>query len=335
MFDFSSFLDLPLIFAGIIAFAIFMYVLLDGFDLGVGILFPFAPSNSCRNKMMNSVAPFWDGNETWLVLGGGGLLAAFPLAYSLVLPNFYIPIILMLLGLIFRGVAFEFRFKVTSEKEQRIWDYSFHFGSLFATFFQGVMLGAYVKGDALKGGAFGWLSDFSVACGIALIFGYALLGSTWLIMKTHEETQVWARKCASYLLIFVGFFAALVSLWTPFLQPEIFARWFSKPNIFYLLPIPLITAACFISLIISLAKKHETTPFVLTLFIFTLCYAGLAISFYPYIVPYNIGFEQAAASTKSLSFLLVGVGITIPMILCYSAYAYHVFRGKASNERIY
>lgn len=335
MLDFSSSLNLPLIFAGIIAFAIFMYVLLDGFDLGIGILFPFAPTHECRNKMMNSVAPFWDGNETWLVLGGGGLMAAFPLAFSVILPAFYIPIILMLLGLIFRGVAFEFRFKSHSSREQKIWDYSFHFGSLIATFFQGVMLGAFVEGDVFKSGAFSWISLFSIFCGIALIFGYALLGSCWLIIKTHDQTQIWARRVASYSLIFVGFFVAAVSLWTPFLREEIFAFWFARPNIFYLSWVPLITFASFILLIRALILKKEKAPFFLTILIFSLCYFGLMISLHPYIVPYEITFAKAAASAPSLSLMLIGVALTVPVILIYTAYSYHVFRGKSAKERIY
>jgi len=335
MFDFSSFLDLPLIFAGIIAFAIFMYVLLDGFDLGIGILFPFAPSDQCRDKMMNSVAPFWDGNETWLVLGGGVLMAAFPLAFSIILPAFYIPVIVMLLGLIFRGVAFEFRFKSHSKHERRIWDYSFHFGSVVATFFQGVMLGAFIRGDALKSGAFSWLSDFSLFCGIALLFGYSLLGSTWLIIKTHDQTQIWARKVASYVLKFVGIFVALVSFWSPALHHEILTFWFSPPNIFYLLPIPLITLLTFIFLMRALLKQHEKSPFFLSVGIFSLCYFGLLISLYPYIVPYEITFTKAAGSGPALSLMLIGVAITLPMILVYTAYSYHVFRGKATHEHLY
>lgn len=340
MFDFSQFLNLPIIFGFVIGFAIFMYVLLDGFDLGVGILFPFAPTHACRNKMMNSIAPFWDGNETWLVMGGGGLFAAFPLAFALIMPAFYIPVILMLLGLIFRGVAFEFRFKAASENEQKIWDYSFHFGSLIATFFQGVMLGAFVEGlifsrENYLGSAFSWISAFSMTTGVALIFGYALLGSTWLIMKSDDQTQSWARRVAFYVFIFVGFFIALISLWTPFLNEKIFLRWFLIPNIFYLLPVPLLTISAFVYLSKSLKDKKEKAPFFTVIAIFALCYFGLAVSLFPYIVPYQITFEQAAASTKSLSFLLVGVGITLPMILAYTAYAYHVFRGKATHEKMY
>ena len=335
MFDFSNVLDLPLIFALIIGFAIFMYVLLDGFDLGVGILFPFAPTNNCRHKMMNSVAPFWDGNETWLVLGGGGLLAAFPVAAAIVFPAFYLPIILMLLGLILRGVAFEFRFKSKDPKEERIWDYSFHCGSVIAAFFQGVMLGAYIQGDAFSEGAFNWFSGFSILCGIALIFGYALLGSTWLVMKTHDETQDWARHVSYYVMIFVAIFILIVSIWTPFLDERIFARWFSKPNFFYFLPLPIFTVLAFLMLLGSLIAKREYLPFMLSFMIFMLCYLGLLISMFPYAVPYELKFSEAAASPKALSLLLIGVAITVPMILIYSLYAYHVFRGKVSNERLY
>ncbi len=334
MFDFSPFLNLPLIFAIIIAFAIFMYVLLDGFDLGVGILFPLAPTDDCRHKMMNSIAPFWDGNETWLVLGGGGLFAAFPLAYANIMPAFYLPIIFMLLGLIFRGIAFEFRFKSHSAFEQKIWDYSFHFGSLIATFFQGVILGSFIQGNILSG-SLQWLSAFSLICGIAMIAGYALLGSTWLIMKTHDLTQNWARKISFYILVIVAFFIALVSLWTPFLNAEIFNRWFAYKNIFYLMPIPLATIFSFIYLIFALKKNYETTPFFITIFIFILCYLGLAISLFPYAVPFRLTFEQAAATSTSLSLLLVGVTLILPVILAYTVYSYYVFRGKAKSDSLY
>ncbi|HUX78130.1 MAG TPA: cytochrome d ubiquinol oxidase subunit II [Alphaproteobacteria bacterium] len=339
MFDFSSFLDLPLIWGGIIATAIFLYVLLDGFDLGVGILFPFAPSEDCRNKMMNSVAPFWDGNETWLVLGGGGLLAAFPLAYAILLPAFYIPITLMLLGLIFRGVAFEFRFKAKSEM-RKIWDYSFHFGSLTAAFFQGVVLGAYVEGVTVSGRSFAgdpfdWLSSFSLMTGVALVFGYALLGSTWIIMKTDHKTQVWARKVTFYILIYVALFMGLVSLWVPYLKNEIFQRWFSLPNLIYLSPIPIITASVFIGLYISLLKMREITPFVLSISLFSLGYLGLGISMWPWIVPYKVSLWDAAADPRSLSLILVAVLIFLPFVLGYTIYAYYVFRGKSSHQEWY
>ena len=339
MFNFSSFLDLPLIWGGIIAAAIFLYVLLDGFDLGVGILFPFAPTDNCRHKMMNSVAPFWDGNETWLVLGGGSLLAAFPLAYAILLPAFYIPIILMLLGLIFRGVAFEFRFKA-SQATQKVWDYSFHFGSLTAAFFQGVILGSYVEGITINGrsfagGPFDWLSAFSIMTGCAVIFGYALLGSTWTIMKTDHTTQEWARKVTRYVLIYVALFMGLVSLWVPFLNDEIFKRWFSMPNLAYLSPIPVLTVGVLIGLYVSLMKKKERAPFFLSLSLFSLGYLGLAVSLWPWIVPYKVSLYQAAADPKSLSLMLVAVSLFLPFVLGYTFYSYYVFRGKSSHEEWY
>lgn len=340
MFDFSPYIDLPLIWGGIIAIAIFLYVLLDGFDLGVGILFPFAPSEECRHKMMNSIAPFWDGNETWLVLGGGGLLAAFPLAYAILLPAFYIPITLMLLGLIFRGIAFEFRFKATTINTRKIWDYSFHFGSLTAAFFQGLILGSYVQGVAAKGrafagGSFDWLSAFSVMTGIALIWGYALLGSTWIIMKTDSNTQQWARKISLFILLWVAFFMTLVSLWVPFLKDEIFHRWFSLPNLLYLSPVPLLTAGAFLALYLNLMKKKEIIPFFLSISLFSLGYLGLAISLWPWIIPYHVSLWDAAADPRSLSLMLVAVVLFLPFVLGYTGYVYYIFRGKSSKHEVY
>jgi cytochrome d ubiquinol oxidase subunit II len=334
MFDISSIINLPLFFAAVLALAILLYALLDGFDLGVGILFPFAPTAQCRSKMMNSVAPFWDGNETWLVMGGGGLFAAFPLAYSLIMPTFYIPIILMLFGLIFRGVAFEFHSKTKSIKEQKIWDYSFHFGSLIAAFFQGVILGSFVQGVEV-GNVWGWLNSFSLVSGLGVIAGYALLGSTWLIMKTRGRTKIWARQAALYILIFVTFFIGLISLWTPFLNKQILSKWFFDPGILYLAPIPVLTIATLIMLARGVINKKEYQPFLLTIFLFILCYAGLLVTFFPYVIPYSLTFEKAAAASTSLSFLFVGVVIILPIILCYTAFSYWVFRGKASHEKLY
>lgn len=340
MFDFSPYINLPLIWGGIIALAVFMYVLLDGFDLGVGILFPFAPSDACRNKMMNSVAPFWDGNETWLVLGGGGLFAAFPLAYAILMPAFYIPVILMLLGLIFRGVAFEFRFKADAS-HRKIWDYAFHFGSLTATFFQGVMLGTFVGGikianRSFSGDTLDWLNPFALMTGVALIFGYSLLGGTWLVMKTDGETHTWARKSASYALIYVFLFMGLVSLSVPFFNESIRLRWFSLPNFFYLLPIPLLTFFLGIRLYYFLVwKTYETKPFIYTIILFLLCYLGLGISLWPWIVPYQVTYWQAAAVPQSQSLLLIGVLFLLPFILGYTGYSYYVFRGKSTDEPHY
>lgn len=339
MFDFSPWIDLPLVWGFLIATAVFLYVFLDGFDLGIGILFPFAPSDQCRDSMMNSIAPFWDGNETWLVLGGGGLFAAFPLAYSVLLPAFYIPIILMLLGLIMRGVAFEFRFK--AGKFRSVWDYAFHFGSLIAAFCQGMVLGAFVQGVQVSGrnfsgGPFDWATSFSVMTGIAVVFGYALLGSTWLVMKTEHITQQWARRVASYVLGSVGIFMVLVSISVPFLHTRIKEFWFTLPNFYYLLPIPLLTGLLFLLTWRDLHKtQHEYRPFLLSIAIFFLGYLGLSLSIYPWIVPFDFTLWQAAAATPSLSILLVGIIITLPIILAYTAYCYYIFRGKTSHEHDY
>lgn len=336
MFSFESFVDLPLIWYLLIGTAIFLYVLLDGFDLGVGILFPFAPTEECRNRMMNSVAPFWDGNETWLVLGGGGLFAAFPLAYAILMPAFYIPIILMLLGLIFRGVAFEFRFKA-SGKTRRIWDYSFHFGSLVATFMQGVVLGTFVHGITVEGRAFAggpldWLDAFSVMVGVALVAGYALLGATWTIMKTDGETQAWARRCAKYVMVYVALFMGLVSLSMPLMNSDIRQLWFSLPNFLFLQPMPILSLLFFVMLWRDLRSEREFRPFFLTLGIFLMNYIGIGVSTWPWLVPFQVTLWDAAAAPESQSLLLLGTLFLLPCILTYTGYCFWVFRGKASHE---
>jgi cytochrome d ubiquinol oxidase subunit II len=339
MFSLEHLVDLPLIWYGLIIVAILLYILLDGFDLGVGVLFPFAPSDPCRDRMMNSIAPFWDGNETWLVLGGGGLFAAFPLAYAILMPALYIPIIIMLLGLIFRGVAFEFRFKA-SDRTRIVWDYAFHFGSLTAAFMQGVIIGAVVQGVAVEGrkyagGAFDWLNAYSVMSGIALVFGYALLGATWLVMKTEAITQQWARKCAAYALGYVGLFLAIVSISMPLMNPGIRALWWSLPNFFFLLPIPFASLVLIILIWRDLHAGREVRPFLLSLGVFLTAYLGLGISLWPFAVPFAITFRQAAAAPASQSLLLVGTVILLPLVLGYSAYCYYLFRGKASHETAY
>jgi len=338
MFSLENYLDLPLIWFGLLFTALFLYVLLDGFDLGVGILFPFAPSNECRDRMMNSIAPFWDGNETWLVLSGGGLFAAFPLAYAILMPALYMPVILMLLGLIFRGVAFEFRFKAV--KSRFIWDYAFHFGSIVAAFMQGMILGAYVRGVRVEGRSFvghpfDWLSAYSFMTGVALLFGYALLGATWLVMKTDGITQDWARKCASYVLGYVGMFIGIVSISMPIMNAAIKQLWFSLPNFYYLLPIPLVTAALFIMIWRDLHRARESRPFFLSIGVFLMGYIGWGISLWPWLVPFAVTFRQAAAAGTSQSFLLVGTLFILPIILAYTAFCYYLFRGKASQEGYY
>ncbi|MGA2400396.1 MAG: cytochrome d ubiquinol oxidase subunit II [Syntrophobacteraceae bacterium] len=338
MFSLENFLDLPLIWFGLLVTALFLYVFLDGFDLGVGVLFPFAPSDECRDRMMNSIAPFWDGNETWLVLSGGGLFAAFPLAYAILMPALYMPVILMLLGLIFRGVAFEFRFKAA--KSRFIWDYAFHFGSIVATFMQGMILGAFVKGVHVEGRSFAghpfdWLNAYSFMTGAALLFGYALLGATWLVMKTDGITQDWARKCASYVLGYVGVFMGIVSISMPIMNAGVRELWFSLPNFFYLLPVPLVTAALFIMIWRDLHRGVENRPFFLSIGVFLMGYLGLGISLWPWLVPFAVTFRQAAAAGTSQSFLLVGAVVILPVVLTYTAYCYYLFRGKASHEGYY
>ena len=339
MFSFESFVDLPLVWYGLIIIAIFLYILLDGFDLGVGILFPFAPSDQCRDRMMNSIAPFWDGNETWLVLGGGGLFAAFPLAYSILMPALYLPVIFMLLGLIFRGVAFEFRFKASPD-HRRVWDTAFHFGSLLAALMQGMIIGSIVQGVSVdgrqfSGGTFDWLNAYSVMTGIALIFGYGLLGATWLVMKTTDATQEWARKCAGYTLAYVALFLAIVSISMPVMNADIRSLWFSLPNLFLLLPIP--TASLILILMIwrELRAGREYRPFFLSIGVFLTAYLGLGISLWPYAVPFAVTFRQAAAAPQSQSLLLVGTVFLLPLVLTYTGYCYYIFRGKASHESAY
>ncbi len=340
MIDFSMWLDLPLIWGLLIATAVFLYVVLDGFDLGVGILFPFAPSNNCRSKMMNSIAPFWDGNETWLVLGGGGLFAAFPVAYAIIMPALYLPIIFMLMGLIFRGVAFEFRFKASKEKRW-IWDAAFHFGSLLAAVMQGIILGNFIQGFEVTGrgytgGPLDWANGFALLTGVALVFGYALLGATWLIYKTDDITQKWARLAAKYNVILVAFFMAVVSIATPFVDERIYKLWFTLPNFYYLLPIPLMAVSLFSIVVRDLNNpKREARPFLCSLGLFLLGYIGFGIGMYPWIVPFEFTIWDAAAVSTSQSILLIGTALFLPLILAYTAFCFWTFRGKSTHEAMY
>ena len=340
MLNFSSWCDLPLIWGGIIALAIFMYVILDGFDLGCGIIFPFAPSDQCRDCMMNSIAPFWDGNETWLVLGGAGLFVAFPLAYAVFFPAVYLPIIFMLVGLIFRGIAFEFRFKALI-RGRKLWDLTFHAGSILASFMQGIILGNFIQGIPVEnrqyaGGSLDWVNGFSLFTGLALIFGYALLGATWLIIKTEGKTQKWAKKIARYVIWYVCIAMGLVSITMPFIDERIYHIWFDFPQFFYLLPIPFITGLCIMLLIRDLYfTKNEKRPFLLSLGLFLLGYIGLGISLYPWVIPFQLTLWQAAAAPESQSMMLVGTIFLLPLILIYTGYCYYVFRGKATPEKLY
>jgi cytochrome d ubiquinol oxidase subunit II len=326
--------DLSLIWAIVIGFAVMMYVILDGFDLGIGILFPFAPNNAHRDNMMHSIAPFWDGNETWLVLGGTGIFAAFPKAYATLLPLFYLPLIIFLLALIMRGVAFEFRFKAT--KYQYIWDCSFFLGSTVATFMQGVVLGCFIEGfNSSQGSAFEYFTPFSIMTGVALICGYCLLGSTWLVLKTEGELQSWCRKQALKLMFPVLFFILLVSIWTPFIHQDIARRWFSWPNIIYFSPVPMHTTVLAVILYFSLIRKREILPFLASIGLFILSYVGLIISLYPYIVPRYMTIWQASSPPESQLFALTAVLFLLPIILGYTFHAYWVFRGKVHPHEGY
>jgi cytochrome d ubiquinol oxidase subunit II len=328
-------MDLPVLWAFILAFAIVAYVVLDGFDLGVGILFPTLDGPGERGQAMNSVAPVWDGNETWLVMGGGGLFAAFPLAYAIIMPAVYAPIIAMLLALVFRGVAFEFRWR--DPGHQRFWDAAFAGGSLLAAFAQGVTLGALLQGIAVEGrqyagGWWDWLSPFSLLTGLSLVAGYALLGSTWLIMKTHGRLQDHSFRQARIAGIATIICIAAVSLATPFLEEAYYERWFDWPQVLFTAQVPLLVAIATAAFFVSLARRHESLPFLLSLGLFALSMAGLGISIFPDIVPGAVGIHEAAAPESSLVFMLVGAGILIPIILAYTAYAYWIFRGKVGEE---
>ncbi len=330
--------DLSFIWAGIIAFAVLAYVILDGFDLGVGILFPLFPDNHDRDVMTNSIAPVWDGNETWLVLGGGGLMAVFPLAYATVLPALYIPIILMLLGLIFRGVAFEFRFRTVRWKA--IWEWGFALGSLVAAIMQGIALGALVQGIHIEGrqyagGWWDWLTPFTILTGLAVAVGYALLGATWLNLKTSGALQEKSRRIALFAGAGTLALIGVVSLWTPFLEPIYFERWFGFPTAFFSAFVPLLLAVCAFGLWWGLTHDRHLMPFLASLGIFVLSFVGIGISFYPYIVPGALTIKEAAAPDASLGFLLVGAAVLVPIILTYTGYAYWVFRGKVDPEEGY
>jgi cytochrome d ubiquinol oxidase subunit II len=322
---------LPVVGTGVVGLAVAMYVILDGFDLGIGILFPFYPTEVERDQLMNSVAPFWDGNETWLVLGGVWLLVAFPLAYSIIAPALYIPIIAMVLALVFRGVAFEFRW--VAKPHHRKWDVAFAAGSAVAAFAQGTMVGGILNGFRIQDGQFSggpldWVSPFSVMCGLGLIVGYALIGACWLVMKTVGPVEATARQYARPLLLGLLAFILLISVWTPLQFEHIRLRWFGGWHMLYLSPVPLITAALAISCWRGLAGRHPTVAFNSAVGLFIISFVGLAISTLPYLAPPSVTLWQAAASPSSQSFMLVGTTVLIPFVLGYTVFVYYTFRGK-------
>jgi cytochrome d ubiquinol oxidase subunit II len=328
-------IDLPLVWAVIILFGLMMYVVMDGFDLGIGLLFPYFASTEDRDVMMNTIAPVWDGNETWLVLGGAGLLAAFPLAYAVVLTAFYLPLILMLVGLIFRGVAFEFRSRARPGRH-RLWDSAFAIGSWMATLFQGVTLGAFLNGIPIAdgryaGGAWDWITPFSSFTGLGLVAAYGLLGSTWLVMKTVGDLQARMRRTSARLAWALLAVIAAISIWTPLAHHDIAERWFTLPRTFWFLPVPVLVVLATARLLKSLEDRSDAAPFLLALGLIFLGFSGLAISLWPHVVPPGISIWEAAGPPESLGFTLVGALLIVPMILTYTGWTYWVFRGKVRS----
>ena len=328
-------LDLVPIWTAILAIGVFLYVALDGFDLGVGMLYNFAPDRSARDLVMNSIAPIWDGNETWLVLGSVGLLAAFPVAFAIIIPAVYFPILLMLLALIFRGLAFEFRYR--DAEHRTFWDHGFAAGSALAAFAQGVVLGAFIQGFHVEGRQFlgsslDCFTPFSIFAGIGLMFGYALLGAGWLVIKTEGALQAWARALGRRCLIGTALAIAAVSLWTPLVDAHIAARWFSFPNIVLLAPVPLITGGLIWYAWRSRGNGSDYAPFIAALGLFVMSYLGIAISLFPMIVPGHFTLRQAASSPSTQAFLLIGTLFLLPVILFYTGWSYWVFRGKVRSD---
>jgi cytochrome bd ubiquinol oxidase subunit II len=328
---------LPPIWAAVIGVAVAMYVILDGFDLGIGILFPSARSESERDQMTRSIAPFWDGNETWLVLGGAGLFVAFPRAYAVVMPAFYLPVIVMLVALVFRGIAFEFR---TVSRSKTGWNIAFIVGSTLAAFAQGVILGSLIKGVSVRdgayaGGPFDWATPFAFVCGLALVAGYALLGATWLVMKAEGQVAERARGQAKVSLIAVLVFMAAVSLWTPLMDQRIAARWFSLPNILFLWPVPLVTAIVAFACWRWIGQRREVPPFLAAIALFLLGYVGLVISNFPYLVPPSLTVWDTAAAPASQIFMLLGTLLLLPFVLGYVVFIYWLFRGKVREGESY
>lgn len=317
----------------LVGLVIIIYVILDGFSLGAGILFLSAEDDAQRDTIMGSIAPVWDANQTWIVFGGGALFAAFPTTYAVLFSALYIPLFTFLFGLIFRGVAFEFRVNSNSKSA---WDRAFSWGSMVATFAQGLTLGAYISGiktvnGSFAGGAFDWFSPFSVMVGVALVFGYALLGATFLIMKTDGVVKIRAYEQAKRAAVIVAAFMVVVSTWTPLHNPDITARWFSAPRLYFIWLFPLLGIFSFVSLLRNLKRRREKAPFFYSVLLFFSAYIGLQTAVYPNAVLPDITVQQAAAQSETLLFTLWGVIIVLPVVLAYTVYSYWVFRGKVTE----
>ncbi len=333
-------IDLSIIWFVIIVFATLMYIVMDGFDLGIGILFPFNKSDQHRDLMMNTVAPVWDGNETWMVLGGAALYGAFPLAYAVIIDALSVPLTAMLLGLIFRGVAFEFRFKATPA-HRPVWDMAFIAGSVLATFSQGVAVGTLLNGLPVTGREFSgstadWFAPFPLFCGAGLVVAYALLGCSWLIMKTGGALHRKMSQLAIPLTLALLAIIVIISVWTPLTHADIARRWFSLPNLFWFAPVPLLVVVCCWGIVrAAYSRRASFGPFLLTLGLIFLGFSGLGISLWPNIIPPSVSIWQAASPPQSQGFMLVGGLLIIPVILVYTSWSYYVFRGKVSADEGY
>ncbi len=328
-------ISLPLAWCGIIAFGVIMYVLLGGFDIGIGIMSLFFRDENERDILISTILPVWDGNQTWLVFGGAALYGAFPLAFSTILPIMYMPILLMVIALLFRGIAFEFRLKAI--KTKKLWDTCFFLGSIFATVAQGLILGTFVQGFTVPSihdttNIYLWFNPFGIACALGLISGYVLLGANYLIIKTVGQLQKKCYNVASKMqyVIFLGFI--MVSVWSPFLDPAIKERWLNPANMPYLAVLPIITLSLFLIHCYAIKKHHEHLPFWCTIGMFLMCYIGFIISIYPYIVPRQISYLEAASDDSALLFMLVGACVMLPPLLFYTYHSYKIFSGKVTQK---
>ncbi|MDR3477356.1 MAG: cytochrome d ubiquinol oxidase subunit II [Gammaproteobacteria bacterium] len=317
----------------VIGFCVLMYVLLDGFDLGIGILFPFFPGRHARDIMVSTVLPVWDGNQTWLVLGGAFLYGAFPQAFSLLLPALYMPIFVMVMSLLFRGITFEFRLK--AKKSLPWWDALFCVSSTLVCFCQGLVLGTFVKGFQLGSEpntlSYELFTPFNISCGFALLFGYALLGATWIIGKTTGELQARMYHAAKICLLVVTLFLMIISLWTPFVDDSIRAIWFNPNYIYKLAMLPLVTGLMILYFGYALYKRAEYILFWLAIGIFVCAYLGFGISTFPYLIPHVLTIWQVVAPESTVLFMLFGALLLLPMLVGYTSYSYYVFRGKVTE----
>ena len=329
MDDASLTAALPTIWAGLLAFAILVYVILDGYDLGVGVLFATTRDEQFRAEMMDAIAPFWDGNETWLILVGAGLFGAFPMVYAIFLPAFYLPVALLLIGLIFRGVAFEFRYRTVGMRW--VWDLGFGVGSTVVAFVQGAAIGTMVQelpvvDGAYAGSGYEWISPFSILCGLGLIIGYSLLGAAWLVLKAEGRLQAWAYRRVAILLAGTVLFVAIAFIYALLTRLHVLNRWLEVP---WMLVLPVIGGVACLGILWGVRRRQEGLLFPLTVVVFLTAYATMAVSFWPYMIPFSVTVADAAAPPASLEFMFWGAGVVVfPVVLIYTIWVYWIFRGK-------